>query len=106
MREFWKTIKTRSQRIYQKKARKCFYNHQDSAFHQASLADHLILPKYNDVGEMIDDHINQWKEGEPKYLLDVIKRLRYLARHGIPLQGLENNDNLTQVLYLLKKTIT
>ena len=55
---------------------------------------------------MIDDHINQWKEGEPKYLLDVIKRLRYLARHGIPLQGLENNDNLTQVLYLLKKTIT
>ena len=30
-----------------------------SAFHQVSLADHLILPKYNDVGEMIDDYINQ-----------------------------------------------
>ena len=51
---------------------------------------------------MIDDYINQWKQGQPKYLLYVIKRLRYLARQGIPLQGLDNNDNLTQILYLLK----
>ena len=50
---------------------------------------------------MIDDQITQQRQVERKYLLDVIKCLRYLVRQRIPLQALDNNDNLTQILYLL-----
>ena len=85
-----------------KKAPKWFYNHQDSARHQASSAYHLIVPQCNNIGEMTDDQITQRRQGEPKYLLDIIKCLRYHAHQGIPLQGLDNNDNLTQILYLLR----
>ena len=63
-----------------KKAPKCFYSHQDSACHQASSAYHLIIPQCNDVGGMIDDQITQQIQVERKYLLDIIKRFRYLAR--------------------------
>ena len=38
---------------------------------------------------------------ERKYLIDVIKCLKFLSRQGIPLQGHDNNDNLTQTLLLL-----
>ena len=84
-----------------KKAPKCFYSYQDSACHQASFNYHLIFPQCNNVGEMIDDKITQQGQVERKYLLDIIKCLIYLAPQGIPLQGLDNNDNLTQILYLL-----
>ena len=84
-----------------KKAPKCFFNHQDSACHHVSSAYHLIVPQCSDVGEMIDDQITQRRQAERKYLLDVIRCLRYLARQGIPLQGLDNNDNITQLLHLL-----
>ena len=60
-----------------------------------------LLPQCNDAEEMIDDQITQQSQVERKYLLDVIKCLRYLARQEIPLQGLDNNDNLTHILYLL-----
>ena len=50
---------------------------------------------------MIDDQITQQRKVERKYLLEVIKLLRYLVRQGIPLQGLDNNDRLTQILYLI-----
>ena len=50
---------------------------------------------------MIDDQITQQRKVERKYLLEVIKLLRYLVRQGIPLQGLDNNDSLTQILYLI-----
>ena len=49
---------------------------------------HLIIPQFNDVGEMIDDQITQRRQIERKYLQHVIKCFRYLARQGIPLQGL------------------
>ena len=50
---------------------------------------------------MIDDQITQQRKVERKYLLEVIKLLRHLVRQGIPLQGLDNNDSLTQILYLI-----
>ena len=81
-----------------KKAPKCFYKHQDSACHHASSAYHLVIPSCSNVGEMIDDQLTKRRR---KYLIDVIKCLRYLARQGIPLQGCDNNDNLTQTLLLL-----
>ena len=63
-RQFERPGKPGSQRIYQKgfhgkRHQKCFYSHQNSACHQASSAYHLILPHYNDVGEMIDYLITQ-----------------------------------------------
>ena len=84
-----------------KKAPKCFYKHQDSACHHASSAYHLVIPSCSNVGEMIDDQLTKRRQIERKYLIDVIKCLRYLARQGIPLQGCDNNDNLTQTLLLL-----
>ena len=50
---------------------------------------------------MIDDQITQQRKVGRKYLLDVFKFLRHLVRQGIPLQGLDNNDSLTQILYLI-----
>ena len=50
---------------------------------------------------MIDDQIIQQRQFERKCLVDVIKCFRYLARQEIPLQGPDNNNNLTQILYLL-----
>ena len=38
---------------------------------------------------------------ERKYLIGIIKCLKFLSRQGIPLQGHDNNDNLTQTLLLL-----
>ena len=88
-----------------KKAPKCFYSHEDSASHQASSTYHLIVPQCIYVGEMTDDQTIQQRQIERKYfkmlLQDVIKCPRYLPRQGIPLQGLGNNDNLTQILYLV-----
>ena len=84
-----------------KKALKCFYNHQDSACHQASSAYHLVIPSCSDVGEMIDNQIIKRRQMERKYLIDIIKCLKFLSRHGIPLQGYDNNDNFRQTLLLL-----
>lgn len=84
-----------------KKAPKCFSSHQESACHLAASAYHFVVPQCPDVGELIDGQITQRRSIERKYLLDVLKCLRYLARQGIPLQGLNNEDNLTQLLLLL-----
>ena len=50
---------------------------------------------------MTNDNLVNQSEKERKYLLDVIRRLRYLAKQGIALQGNENNDNFTQLMILL-----
>ena len=49
----------------------------------------------------MSSQLTQQRQIERKYLLEVIKCLRYLRRQGIPLQGHDNNDNFTQLLYLL-----
>ena len=62
---------------------------------------YLVLPDCGDVGDMIDVQSMKRRQAERKYLIDIIKCLRYLARQGIPLQGHDDNDNLTQALLLL-----
>ena len=37
-----------------------------------------------------------------KYLLDVIRYLRYLVRQGLTSPGNENNDNFTRLMMLLR----
>ena len=49
----------------------------------------------------MNSQLVQRRQLERKYLLEAIKCLRYLSRQGIPLQGHNNNDNFTQLLYLL-----
>ena len=91
------------QRIrFLEKTPKCFYNHQDSACHQASSAYHFVIPSCTDVGEMIDNQIIKRRQMERKYLIDIIKCLKFLSCQGIPLQGHDNNDNLMQTLLLLE----
>ena len=50
---------------------------------------------------MIDNQVIKRRQMERKYLIDIIKCLKFLSRQGIPLQGHDNNDNLTQTLLLL-----
>ena len=49
----------------------------------------------------MDSQLVQQRQLERKNLLEVIKCLRYLSRQGIPLQGHNNNNNFTQLRYLL-----
>ena len=101
----WKTRKTRSKCIYQKDFQ--YGKKHQNACHHASSTYHLIVAQCIDDGDIIDNQITQWTRVEHKYLLDVIKGLRYLARQGIPLPGLDNNDNLTQFCISSgQKTIT
>ena len=60
-----------------------------------------MVPQCANVGESIDSQLDQRRQLEHKYLLEVIKCLRYLSQQGIPLQGHSNNENFTQLLYLL-----
>ena len=49
----------------------------------------------------MDKQISDRRSAERKYLLEVIKCLRYLGRQGVALQGHDGNDNFTQLLRLL-----
>ena len=60
-----------------------------------------MFPQCADVGESMDSQLVQQRQLERKSLLEVIKCLRYLSRQGIPLQGHNNNNNFTQLRYLL-----
>ena len=84
-----------------KKAPQCFLDHQKSGCHRAAMTHQLTVPKCHDVGEMIDSKITEQRLIERKYLLQVIRCLRYLGRQGIALQGHDDNDNLTQLLKLI-----
>ena len=49
----------------------------------------------------MDSQLVQRRRLERKYLLELIKCLRYLSQQGIPLQGRNNNGNFTQLQSLL-----
>ena len=49
----------------------------------------------------MDNQLVQGRQVERKYLIEIIKCLRYLTRQAIPLQGHDGNDNFTQLLFLL-----
>ena len=84
-----------------KKAPQCFLTHQESGCHRIAKTHQFTIPKCHDVGEMIDSKITEQRSIERKYLLQVIRCLRYLGRQGIALQGHNDNDNLTQLLKLI-----
>ena len=49
----------------------------------------------------MDSHLTKRRLIERKYLLKVIRCLRYLGRQVLALQGSDGNDNFTQLLRLL-----
>ena len=86
-----------------KKTPKCFYEHRNSSCHKAAASYHLVVPQCANVGESMDSQLVQRRQLERKYLLELIKCLRYLSQQGSPLQGHNNNDNFTQLQSLLGK---
>ena len=68
-----------------KKAPQCFEEHQQTHCHKSAASYHVVIPKCKDVGEMTNDNSVNVREKERKYLLDVIRSVRYLARQGIAL---------------------
>lgn len=51
--------------------------------------------------ELLDNQLSKRRAEERKYLLEIIRCLRYLGRQGIALQGHVGNDNFCQLLRLL-----
>ena len=86
--------------MYWKNATESFRGHQTSSCHVAASTYHVVTPKCADVGELLDNQLNDKRKIERKYLLDVIRCLGYLGRQGIALQGHDGNDNFTQLLLL------
>ena len=84
-----------------KKAPKCFEEHHQTRCHKSAATYHVVIPKCKDVGEMTNHTLVESRKRERKYLLDVIRCLRYLARQGVALQGNNSNDNFTQLMFLL-----
>ena len=84
-----------------KKAPQCFEEHQKIHCHKSAALYHVVILKCKDVGEMTNDNLVNVSEKERKYLLNVIRCLRYLARQGIALQGNGNNFNFMQEMMLL-----
>ena len=84
-----------------KKAPNCFYEHENSSCYKSAASNHLVVPQCADVRESKDSQLVQRRQLERKCLLEVIKYLRYLSRQGTSLQGHNNIDNFTQLLYLL-----
>ena len=78
-----------------------FRGHQNSSCHKTASSYHLVVPRCADVGKLMDNKLTDQRQVERKYLLDVIRCLRYLGRQGIALQGHDDNDNFTQLLHLL-----
>ena len=58
------------------------YEHQNSSCLKAAPPYHLLVPPCADVGESMDSHLIQRRQLQRKYLLEVIKCLRYLSRQG------------------------
>lgn len=84
-----------------KKAPKCFEDHQQTNCHKAAAALETVVAKCGDVGEIINQSVLDSRQKERKYLIDVIRCLRYLAKQGIAIQGNPGEDNFTQLLKLL-----
>ena len=75
--------------------------HQDLACHKAVSAYQLIVPQCQYAGEPMDDQLSKRRDKEPKYLVETINCLRYIARQRIVEQGHDGSDNFTQLLRLL-----
>ena len=65
--------------LHGQKAPKCFQAHQDSACHKAPASYQLIISQCQDVGELIGNQQSKKRAAERKYLLEVVRCLRYLA---------------------------
>ena len=57
-----------------------FRGHQNSSCHKTASSYHLVVPRCADVGELMDNKLTDQGQVERKYLLDVIRCLRYLGR--------------------------
>ena len=86
-----------------KKAPQCFDERQQTHCHKSAASYHVVIPKFEDVGATTKDNLINARQKERKYLLDVIRCLRYLARQGIALQENENNNDFTEPMMLLGK---
>ena len=84
---------------YWKKAPKCFNDHQIPNCHKAAALYHAI--QSNDIGDLVNKNLADFRKDNRSYLITVIRGLRYLARQGIAIQGTHGSDNFTHLLRLL-----
>ena len=55
----------------------CFEEHQQTQCHKSAASYHIVILKCKDIGEMTNDNLVNVLQKERKYLLDVIRCLRY-----------------------------
>ena len=84
-----------------KKAPKCFETHQQTNCHKAAASLETVVARCSDVVELTNQSIADSRQSDRKYLVDVIRCLRFLARQGMAILGNPGEDNFTQLLLLL-----
>ena len=68
-----------------KKHPKRFEEHQQSNCDKISTVYHVVVPKCKDIAELTRENLSAERAKERRYLLDVIRGLRYLDGKGIAL---------------------
>ena len=86
-----------------KKAPKCFETHQQTNCHRAAASLETVVARCSDVVEVTNQSIADSRQSDHKYLVDVIRCLRFLARQGMAMLGNPGEDNFTQLLLLSTK---
>ena len=86
-----------------KKALEAFVDHQQSKAHRAAITYESVVPQCGNVLVMTVNDLSNKRLAERKYLIKVMKCIRFLARQGLAFRGNDGNDNLTQLFKLLNK---
>ena len=63
-----------------KKAPKCFEEHQESKCQKMATVYQVVVPTCKDIAEMTKESLNAERKNKRRYLLDIIRSLKYLGR--------------------------
>ena len=88
---------------YWKDATIAFKKHASSDCHKEAVEVSIVLPRScPDVGEMLSSHHSQQKKDNRECLLKILSNLKFLARQGLALRGVDDDkdSNFMQLMKL------
>lgn len=73
-----------------KDATRCFHKHELNVTHKSAVEYMVTLPATtSDVGDLLSSSYASQKQANREYLLKLIQNVRFLARQGLALRGME-----------------